>query len=946
MYETWLSAPDAVDPSWRQFFSALERDSPPGEAMTNMPKRFSKYAATAAAGAAAGYDPQDTYRVFTMIRNYRVLGHFAASLDPLELGKESYSKIKDYYMKDLRPESYGFTEADMDRVFFVGDDLPGPPERKLGDIIKQLRDTYCRVMGVQYMHLNDPLKKKWIQNRLEAEPLGRPLTDKEKKDIHKDLVAAELFEKFLQVKFRTKRFGLDGGEALIPGLQALLEHAQEAGIESVIFGMPHRGRLSVLANVIGKDVRHMFNEFHLDDPSLAESVEGTGDVKYHLGTSRTRQLRNGGEMHLSMTANPSHLECVNPVVEGKVRAKQTLALEKNANLPSKTDAAMSVLLHGDAAFAGQGVVGEQLEMAGLADFSTGGTIHVIVNNQIGFTTVPKYARTSPYPSELAKAAGAIVFHVNGDHPDEVVRVFKLAVDYRQKFNRDAVIDMYCYRRFGHNELDEPRFTQPQMYSKIEKHPTTLTLYEDRLKQEGVLSDEEAKEVRDSYVQMLERGLKEAKEVKTVASEWLESKWEGFKSASQLARIKETAVEEDVLQLVGKALYSVPGGFQAHKKRKADLKNKQKMFETGENVDWATGEALAYGTLLHEGYDVRLSGQDCERGTFSHRHAVLYDQNTEESYTMLDHVSENQGRFDVINSCLSEMAVLGFELGYSLEGPNRLVLWEAQFGDFANGAQVIFDQFISSGEQKWQRMSGLVMLLPHGYEGQGPEHSSARLERYLQACDDHPYEFPEDVDAQAQKINIQVANVTTPANFFHLLRRQLHREYRKPLIVMTPKRGLQWKTVRSPLSDFGPGSAFKRVIPDDQTLTVAPEKVRRLVFTSGNCYHDLAAERERLLEDDANKDAGAGVAITRVEQYAPFPFDLVKAEVEKYPNAEVCWVQEEHLNMGAWTYVEPRIRTATGLQPRVISRGPSAATATGVPARHKAELKALLDATFA
>merc|ERR1712137_931780 len=704
---------------------------------------------------------------------------------------------------------------------------------------------------------------------------------------------------------------------LIPGMHSLVETACKHGVENIVIGMPHRGRLNVMANIMGKPLEQLFSEFQIDTPQgkeLSESVQGSGDVKYHLGTSNDRKIGDK-TIHLSLAANPSHLEAVNPVVLGKTRAKQT---DFGGNVDYNR--AMGVLIHGDAAFAGQGVVGEVIELSGLEDFSTGGTIHIIVNNQIGFTTVPRYARTSPYPSEIAKAAGTPIFHVNGDDPEAVATVFKLAVEFRQKFYQDTVIDMYCYRRHGHNELDEPSFTQPKMYQTIRKHPTVIKKFGDKLISEGVITEKDRKDTIKQVKSILQKSHEKRDSYKAMTSDWLECHWKGFAGTDEEASIYDTGVSYDKIRSIMKKLVELPPDFKLHPTLERFRFNAfRNMIESEKNFNWAMGEALAFGTLLHENYEVRLSGQDSERGTFSHRHAVLHCQKTEKTYESLKHLSKEQGFFNVINSSLSENAVLGFEHGYSLENPNALVVWEAQFGDFVNGAQVIIDQFISSGEQKWLRMSGLTMFLPHGYEGQGPEHSSARVERFLQLCDDNPNHFETDVNLAARKINLQVANCTTPANHFHLIRRQLHRNYRKPLVVMTPKSLLTDPRCVSDIEDFGPDSSFKRIYPDNS--------------------ENLVAENNNG-EDD--------IAIVRIEQIAPFPYDLVKEQAEKYPNASIVWVQEEPMNQGCWQYVAPRIETAIAhkARPEFVGRVPSAAPATGLKMRHNAELAKFLSEAFA
>ncbi|MDH3242437.1 MAG: 2-oxoglutarate dehydrogenase E1 component, partial [Alphaproteobacteria bacterium] len=727
----------------------------------------------------------------------------------------------------------------------------------------------------------------------------------------------EEFEKFLHVKYPgTKRFGVDGAEAMITALEEIIHTASALGVEEIIFGMPHRGRLNVLANIMGKPYTAIFSEFQ-GTSANPEDVQGSGDVKYHLGTSGDREFE-GRNMHLSLNANPSHLEAVDPVVVGKVRAKQAQRGDETR------DKVMGILMHGDAAFAGQGLVAETFTFSDLRGYRSGGTVHLIVNNQIGFTTAPRFSRSSPYPSDLAKVVQAPIFHVNGDDPEAVAQVARIATEYRAKFNKDVVIDMFCYRRFGHNESDEPSFTQPLMYRKIADHPSAVEIYGKRLVDEGVLTREQVDAEIAAFRQELEEDFEASKTFKPNKADWLEGAWTGFEVASGDKRSGYTAVPLKTLRRVGAALTAIPEDFNLHPRIGRQLKAKAKMIESGQDIDWSTAEALAFGTLLKEGSPVRLSGQDSGRGTFSQRHSVLVDQDTEERYLPLANVDPDQAMFEVIDSPLSEMSVLGFEYGYSITDPNSLVLWEAQFGDFANGAQVIIDQFISSGESKWLRMSGLVMLLPHGYEGQGPEHSSARLERYLQICGED---------------NWQVVNCTTPANYFHVLRRQLRRAFRKPLVVMTPKSLLRHKLCVSKLEDMGPGTCFHRVIPEVDKM-VADAKVRRVVLCTGKVYYDLLTERRERGIDD--------VAIVRLEQIYPFPVNSLTAELERYSNADVVWCQEEPWNMGAWTFVDRRIEdllrglNVSANRPGYAGRAEAAATATGLLSRHNREQAALID----
>src|SRR5215208_6599581 len=704
------------------------------------------------------------------------------------------------------------------------------------------------------MHIPDPAQKGWIQERIEGPDKEITFTREGKRAILHKLVEAEGFEKFCDVKFTgTKRFGLDGAESMIPALEQIIKRGGALGVKEIVFGMAHRGRLNVLAQVMGKPHRAIFHEFK-GGSAAPDDVEGSGDVKYHLGASSDREF-DGNNVHLSLTANPSHLEIVNPVVLGKVRAKQ----DQHGATPEDRTMVMPLLIHGDAAFAGQGVVAECFGLSGLRGHRTGGSVHFIVNNQIGFTTYPRYSRSSPYPSDVAKMIEAPIFHVTGDDPEAVVFAAKVATEFRQTFHKPVVVDMFCYRRFGHNEGDEPGFTQPLMYKKIRSHPGVLEIYSAKLIEAGIVTQGEIDKMRADWRTRLEAEHEAGQAYKPNKADWLDGQWAGLKAATGMdaaddPRRGATGVEIGALREIGVGLTRVPKGFNVHKTIQRFLDTRRKMIESGQGIDWATAEALAFGTLCDEGHRVRLSGQDVERGTFSQRHCVLIDQETEQRYTPLKNIREGQGTYEVINSMLSEEAVLGFEYGYSLAEPKALVLWEAQFGDFANGAQVVFDQFISSGERKWLRMSGLVCLLPHGYEGQGPEHSSARLERFLQMC-------AED--------NMQVANCTTPSNYFHILRRQLRREIRKPLILMTPKSLLRHKRATSRLDELGPNTSFHRLLwddaqmlPDEKITLVPDDKMRRVVLCTGKVHYDLYEEREK---------RGIGdIYLLRIEQPYPFP----------------------------------------------------------------------------
>ncbi len=865
---------------------------------------------------------QDSIRALMLIRAYRAMGHLAADLDPLGLTDRLIHR-------ELEPETYGFTDADLDRPIFI-DRVLGLETATMRQILGILQRTYCQHIGVEFTHITNPAQKSWIQERIEGEEKEIRFTVEGKKAILNKLIEAETFEKFADIKYTgTKRFGVDGGESMVPALEQIIKRGGQLGVKEIIIGMAHRGRLNVLANVMAKPHRAIFNEFK-GGSFKPDDVEGSGDVKYHLGASSDR-IFDGNNVHLSLTANPSHLEIVDPVVLGKTRAKQ----DQHACDPEERNCVLPLLIHGDAAFAGQGVVAECFGLSGLKGHRTGGSLHFIINNQIGFTTNPRFSRSSPYCTDVAKMVEAPIFHVNGDDPESVVHVAKIATEFRQKFQKPVVIDMVCYRRYGHNEADEPMFTQPRMYRVIKKHTPVATKYAERLVAQQVLTQQQVDEMRSGFRAHLESEFTAADHYKPNKADWLDGRWSSIGFAEDEARRGNTGVALDTLRDVGRRLTKVPGDFNAHKTVKRLLDRRFEMIKQGKGIDWAMAEHLAYGTLLAEGFPVRLSGQDSERGTFSQRHSVLIDQETERRFTPLRHISPDQAHFEVINSMLSEEAVLGFEYGYSLAEPNALVLWEAQFGDFANGAQVVFDQFLSSGERKWLRMSGLVCLLPHGYEGQGPEHSSARLERYLQLC-------AED--------NWQVANCTTPANYFHILRRQLHRKFRKPLILMTPKSLLRHRRVVSNLEEMGPETTFHRVLWDDadrlrpdQTLQVqlkAENEIRRVVICSGKVYYDLLEEREKSGIDD--------VYILRIEQLYPFPARTLIQELSRFTNAtDFVWCQEEPKNMGAWTFIEPNLEWvldhigAGKSRASYAGRPASASTATGLLSRHLSEQKTLV-----
>ena len=872
---------------------------------------------------------RDSVRAIMMIRAFRMRGHLHANLDPLGLA----ARIEDY--NELSPASYGFEEKDLDRKIFI-DNVLGLEYATVREMVAILERTYCSTLGVEFMHISNPEEKSWIQERIEGPDKGVFFTPQGKKAILQKLVEAEGFEQFIDVKYKgTKRFGLDGGESLIPALEQIIKRGGSEGLMEIVLGMAHRGRLNVLSQVMRKPHRAIFHEFK-GGSFKPDEVEGSGDVKYHLGASSDREF-DGNKVHLSLTANPSHLEIVNPVVMGKARAKQDMLAKvfEGDIIPLRERVkVLPLLLHGDAAFAGQGVVAEILGLSGLRGHRVAGTMHFIINNQIGFTTNPGFSRSSPYPSDVAKMIEAPIFHVNGDDPEAVVYAAKVATEFRMKFQKPVVIDMFCYRRFGHNEGDEPAFTQPKMYKVIRGHKPVSQLYADRLIAEGHISDGEYEKMKADWRAHLEQEFEAGQSYKPNKADWLDGQWAGLRVADNAdeQRRGKTAVPMKSLKEIGRKISEVPAGFNIHKTLQRFMDNRAQMISTGEGIDWAMAEALAFGSLCLDGVKIRLSGQDCERGTFSQRHSVLYDQETEARYIPLANLSPTQARYEVINSMLSEEAVLGFEYGYSLARPNALTLWEAQFGDFANGAQVVFDQFISSGERKWLRMSGLVCLLPHGYEGQGPEHSSARLERFLQLC-------AED--------NMQVANVTTPANYFHILRRQMKRDFRKPLIMMTPKSLLRHKRAVSSLAELAGESSFHRLLWDDaEVLKDSPiklqkdNKIRRVVMCTGKVYYDLYEEREKRGIDD--------VYLLRIEQLYPFPAKALINELSRFRNAEMVWCQEEPKNMGAWSFIDPYLEwvlahiDAKYQRVRYTGRPAAASPATGLMSKHLAQLAAFLE----
>ncbi|MDP1724948.1 MAG: 2-oxoglutarate dehydrogenase E1 component [Alphaproteobacteria bacterium] len=923
LYLKYLQNPNNVDSSWRIYFDHLKDDSQSiekelkgaswGEKLPFISdiekpiQRPEKGAKPSKSEDLTPYQTQNLIRLLTLIRSYRVRGHLNADLDPLKQEKINHHP-------DLDPVAYGFTPEDMGKSIYVAG-LLGFEQASPNDILERLNAIYASNIGFEFMHIQDLDKRNWLQTEIESGRFQAKLPNDDKLKIYKELLEAESFERFLHVKYvGTKRFGLEGGEAMIPALEETIAYASRIGIEEIVIGMAHRGRLNVLTNTIRKSYTSLFSQFQGGSVN-PNDVQGSGDVKYHLGASADRVI-NGNKVHLSLTPNPSHLEAVDPVVVGKVRAIQQ-------DYPQETNKALGILLHGDAAFAGQGIVSETLCLSELEGYKTDGTLHFIINNQIGFTTKPKFSRSTPYPSDVAKGAQAPIIHVNGDDPEMVFKATRLALEYRQKFKSDIILDMFCYRRYGHNESDEPAFTQPLMYAIIRKQPSVKAIYEDRLKAEFVLSDELVQEKTQEFLAKLEADYQAAQNYAPDKAEWLQGQWSHLTAANGQKDDTITGVNLNTLKEIGTKLAFVPDDFNINPKLTRLMQAKKAMMETGAHIDWAMGEALAFGSLLLEGHIIRLSGQDSGRGTFSHRHAILYDQENEKKYIPLNNINEKQSRFEVYDSPLSEFAVLGFEYGYSITQPDHLVLWEGQFGDFANGAQVIIDQFISSAESKWLRMSGLVMLLPHGYEGQGPEHSSARLERYLQLCAEN---------------NMQVVNCTTPASYFHVLRRQLKRNYRKPLIVMTPKSLLRLDLAQSTLADLAEKTSFKPVIGETDDIDI-PSKVNRIVLCSGKVYYDLIQQRRA--------SGLKNVAILRLEQLYPFPEDQLKEAFKLYPNAEMIWCQEEPKNMGAWFFVDRRLEEVLSsiqhqsLRPIYVGRAESASTAAGREKIHIEQQKLLV-----
>ncbi|XP_043191296.1 2-oxoglutarate dehydrogenase, mitochondrial-like isoform X4 [Amphibalanus amphitrite] len=957
MYVQWLRDPSSVHASWDAYFSRTAGGAGPGAAYMAPPSLAAPSAnslpvsalvapmvggAARVPGAAASENTiADHLSVVGVIRSYQIRGHLVARLDPLEIERKPVETASEIV---VRGYMQNFDEQDMDTVFqlpsstFIGGREKALPLR---EIVNRLEQAYCRSIGVEYMYINDLEQCNWIRQKIES-PGIMQFTNDEKRLILARVARATGLESFLARKFSSeKRFGLEGGEVLIPAMKHIIDVSSAMGVESFVMGMPHRGRLNVLANVCRKPLEQIFAQF----AALEVADEGSGDVKYHLGTYIERLNRvTNKNVRLAIVANPSHLEAVDPVVQGKVKAEQFYRGDSDGNK------AMSILLHGDAAFSGQGVVYETFHLSDLPAYTTHGTIHIVVNNQIGFTTDPRLTRSSPYCTDVARVVNAPIFHVNGDDPEAVMHVCQIAAEWRNTFHKDVVIDIVSYRRNGHNEIDEPMFTHPFMYNKIKKMPNLTDKYSKKLIDEGTVNADEVKDVIDRYEKICEEALEASKkETQIYNKHWIDSPWSGFFEGKDPLKMSDTGVKEETLTHIGKRVSSAPPNavdFVIHRGLQRVLNSRMEMVES-RTVDWALAEAMAFGSLLKEGYHVRLSGQDVERGTFSHRHHVMHHQKVDmATYRPLCYLYPDQAQYTVCNSSLSEFGVLGFELGFSLTNPNALICWEAQFGDFCNTAQVIIDQFISSGQAKWVRQSGLTLLLPHGMEGMGPEHSSARLERFLQLCSEDPEYFPpfaadEFAIRQLSECNMIVANCSVPSNYYHILRRQVHMPFRKPLILMTPKSLLRHPRAQSSFDDMVEGTEFKRVLPDTAAAGQSPSGVRRVIFCSGKVYYDLEKAREdRGLQDQ--------VAIVRVEQLSPFPFDEVKQQLDLYPaDADIVWAQEEAKNNGAWAFVEPRFETTAAKAKviRYVGRSCSASPATGSKTAHTKELNALLNEAF-
>lgn len=910
LYNQYLKDPTSVDPTWQVYFEKIEEKkefvrSPSWAPYKNKILYVSRETSDESDKSSSDRSIDTlSARVMGLIKAYRIRGHYLAEIDPLGIEKlPSKKEVR------LDPESFGITDKDINSSVSLKSEVCGMKDATVEKIISSLEDVYSNKVGYEFYYSDNFEENEWLENKIENFEKENDLPEEEKKEILESLLQVETFEQFLQSRFPgAKRFSIEGAENSIIAARKIIRELSESGVEDIVFGMPHRGRLSMLTKIFNKPYKSMLSEFQ-GNLAHPEHLDVSGDVKYHLGTSHDLKFENGNKVHISLAANPSHLEAVNPVVVGKVRAKQDYFGDKD-----RVKAA-GVLLHGDAAFAGQGVVMESLVLSELSGYSAGGTVHIVVNNQVGFTAASRDARSGRYATEVAKTIKAPIFHVNGNCALEVAKVATIAAQYRNKYKKDVVIDLVCYRLHGHNEIDEPRFTQPFMYKKVDSSTTPASIYAQQLVDEKIIEGSYVADLKSKYKKQLDKELELSKTYKPEKEEWFEGLWKGFVNYSETrGKDKKTGVKIQTLQKIGEALVKLPDNFKAHKIIAKGFEKRKISISSGENIDWATGEALALGSLLLEGTRVRLSGQDSQRGTFSHRHSVITDQETEDKFIPLNNISKDQAPFEVINSFLSEYAVLGFEYGYSLVNPNNLVIWEAQFGDFSNGAQIIIDQFISSAEMKWMRASGLVMLLPHGYEGQGPEHSSARLERYLQLCAEN---------------NMQVVNCTTPANYFHVLRRQIHRNYRKPLVVMSPKSLLRHSSAVSSITEFAEDKDFLPVLPDHKKNY---KSAKKLILCSGKLYYELL--------ENAEKEKKSNIDIIRIEQYYPFPEKELLEELKKYKNvSELVWCQEEPRNMGAWYFIRPKIEK---LMEKIkfkkalvyVGRNYSASTAAGYAMMHK------------
>jgi 2-oxoglutarate dehydrogenase E1 component len=916
LYNQYLEDPASVDQTWQRFFESLEEGkrfvrAPSWLHYENKILHVSRETSQETPKAKSDKVSDISGKMSSFVREYRERGHNLASIDPL--GIEEIPQKEDLRL-DLK--SFGIYPQDMKSSVTLSSEICGIDSASVEDIVKMTEEIYSKNIGYEFSHIDNFSEKDWLKDRIENFDKENAISLEEKKEILSALVQVETFEQFLQMRFPgAKRFSIEGADNVIVATRKIIRTLVDEGVEEVVLGMPHRGRLSILTKVLNKPYKAMLSEFQ-GNLAHPESLDISGDVKYHLGSSSDLKFSNGKKVHMSLVANPSHLEAVNPVVVGKVRAKQDYLGDADRKKVA------GVLFHGDAAFAGQGVVMESFMLSETEGYNAGGTIHVVVNNQVGFTATGKEIHKGRYTTEVAKIVKAPIFHVNGNCAEDVAKVAVIAAQYRNKYKKDVVIDLVCYRLHGHNEIDEPRFTQPTMYKKVSEQETPAKIYFDKLVGEGVVDASYYSSAKAEYKKFLDKALKDAEKYKPEKEEWFEGLWKDFMHYSEgKSEDKNTGVPAGKLQELGKKIVTIPSNIKAHKIVVRGYAKREKDIFSGENIDWATAESLAFATLVSEGTKVRLSGQDCKRGTFSQRHSVVKDQESGEEFVGLNNISKDQANFEVINSFLSEYGVMGFEYGYSITDPNALVLWEGQFGDFSNGAQIIIDQFISSAETKWMRASGLVLLLPHGYEGQGPEHSSARLERYLQLCAEN---------------NMQVVNCTTPANYFHVLRRQIHRNYRKPLIVMTPKSLLRNTAAVSSIEDFDEGTSFAPILGDGRN---AHDSAKRLILCSGKVYYDLM--------ESLSKEKKSNVAIIRIEQYYPFPEKSLLAEMKKYKKAkEVVWCQEEPRNMGAWYFIRPKIQKMMKdlkikEELEYVGRDYSASTAAGYSSMHQRKQKEII-----